>query len=532
MNRNSPESGTDSPRTWEASPPSLLGSKESDRVTDTQPNEGIGGSGEESDPSIVLGDGNAVHMGKGAGGNASRAENQCGQSTDTRGRNVPIQSVSSTLTALSHKAAKDPEHRFRSLERLIDLQMLYASFRKLKRKAAPGVDGVTVDEYEENLDENLRDLERRLKEKRYRARPVRRRYIEKAGSRKRRPLGIPSLEDKIVQQAASWILQSIYEEDFSERSVGYRRNVPGPRKCSYQLSRELNSGVHRWVVEADIRSFFEDVDHDWLLRMLKQRIDDRSFLRLIRKWLKAGVLDAEAGNQWEESVSGTPQGGIISPILANLYLHYVLDLWLEKRVRKKLKGKMLWMRFADDFILCFERKDDAENVLAWLGPRLGEFSLSLAEEKSGLVKFNRWEPDDSGKFTFLGFDFYWARTRRNPNHKMVKRRTSKKKLRAALAGMKAWIWSNRSRPLDWIVEKLRAKLEGHWNYYGVLGNSSALVSYEREVKGLIFKWLNRRSQRKSFTWDVFKDRWKQVWQLPSARVVEEVDPMYQPRLAM
>lgn len=532
MNRKSPDKRTDLPRTWEASPPSLLGSNEPDRVTDTQPQEGIGGSGEESDPSIVLGDGNAVHMGKGAGVESSRAENQRGQSTDTRGRNVPKQSVSRTLTALSHKAAKEPKHRFRSLERLIDLQMLYASFRRLKRKAAPGVDGVTVNEYEENLDANLRDLEIRLKEKRYRALPVRRRYIEKAGSRKRRPLGIPSLEDKIVQQAASWILQSIFEEDFSERSVGYRPNVPGPRKCSYQLSRELNTGVHRWVVEADIRSFFEDVDHGWLLRMLEQRIDDGSFLRLITKWLKAGVLDAESGNQWEESVSGTPQGGIISPILANIYLHYVLDEWLEKRFRQGLKGEVLWMRFADDFIVCFERRDEALDFLDRLGPRLDKFGLSLAAEKSGLVKFNRWEPDDSGKFTFLGFDFYWARTRKNPNHKMVKRRTSGKKLRAALAGVKAWIWSNRSRPMDWIVEKLRAKLMGHWNYYGVLGNSSALVSYEREVKGLIFKWLNRRSQRKSFTWDVFKNRWKQVWCLPPARVVEEVDPMYQPRLAM
>lgn len=502
------------------------------KVTDSQPKEGIGGSGEASDPPIVVGDGNAVHMAKGAGVKASWAENQRGHCTDTRGRNAPKQSVSSTLSALSQKAAKEPKHRFRSLERLIDLQMLYECFYSLKRKAAPGVDGVVVEDYEKNLDENLRDLEKRLKEKRYRAKPVRRRYIAKAGSRKRRPLGIPTLEDKIVQQAASWILQSIYEEDFSERSVGYRRGVPGPRKCSYQLSRELDSGVYRWVVEADIRSFFEDVDHDWLLRMLEQRVNDRSFLRLITKWLKAGVLDAEANNCWEESVSGTPQGGIISPILANIYLHYVLDLWLEKRFRKELEGEMLWMRFADDFIVCFERKRDAENFLVKLGPRLKEFSLTLAEEKSGLVKFNRWEPDSSGKFTFLGLDFYWARTRKNRNHKMVKRRTTRKKLRAALGGMKEWIRTNRHKPLDWIVERLRAKLMGHWNYYGVLGNSQRLGTYEREVKGLIFKWLNRRSQRKSLTWEQLLTRWTTVWKLPRARVVEEIDTAYQPRLAL
>ena len=410
--------------------------------------------------------------------------------------------------------------------------MLYASFRSLKRKAAPGVDGVVVADYERNLDGNLRDLERRLRDKRYRAQPVSRRYIQKAGSRKRRPLGIPTLEDKIVQQAASWILQSIYEADFSERSVGYRRNVPGPRKCGYQLSRELDSGVYRWVVEADIRSFFDDVDHAWLLRMLEQRVDDRSFLRLITKWLKAGVLEAEAENRWEESVSGTPQGGVISPILANIYLHYVLDLWLDKRLRKELGGKMLWMRFADDFIVCFEHKRDAVDFLAGLGLRLREFCLNLAEEKSGLVKFNRWEPDDSGRFTFLGFDFYWARTRKNRKHKMVKRKTTKKKLRAALAGMKEWIRTNRHKPLEWILERLRAKLSVHWNDDGVLGNSPSLVVFEREVKGLIFKWLNRRSQRKSLTWEVLLARWTTVWRLPPARVVEAAETGFQTRLAL
>jgi group II intron reverse transcriptase/maturase len=326
---------------------------------------------------------------------------------------------------------------------------------------------------------------------------------------------------------ASWILQSIYEADFSERSVGYRRGVPGPRQCSYQLTRELFSGEYRWVVEADIRSFFEDVDHDWLLRMLEQRINDRSFLRLITKWLKAGVLEAEEDNRWEESVSGTPQGGNISPILANIYLHYVLDIWLEKRVRKGLGGKMLWMRFADDFIVCFERKCEAQEFLAVLGDRLGKFCLTLAEEKSGLVKFNRWEPDDSGKFTFLGFDFYWSRTRKNREHKMVKRRTSKKKFRAALGGMKDWIRTNRHRGLDWILERLRAKLQGHWNYYGVIGNSSRIRRYEAKVKELVFKWLNRRSQRQSITWSELLERWSGVWRLPPAVLPESKDPRCQ-----
>ena len=197
-------------------------------------------------------------------------------------------------------------------------------------------------------------------------------------------VGIPALEDKIVQHAASRILESIYESYFSERSVGYRRGKPGARQSSYQLSRELYSGIYRWVVEADIRSFFDEVDHEWLVRMLEQRIADRAFVGLIVKWLKAGVLEAEGGSL-QASEAGTPQGGIISPILANIYLHYVLDIWLEKKLRKEFQGRYLFMRYADDLVVCFEWKCDADNFLGQLGGRLGKFSLRLAEEKSGLV---------------------------------------------------------------------------------------------------------------------------------------------------
>jgi group II intron reverse transcriptase/maturase len=240
-----------------------------------------------------------------------RAEGQCGHRTDARGRNAPTQSVSSALSALTRKAEREPKHRFRSLYRLIDLQMLYESFGRLKRNAAPGVDGMTVAAYEKNLDENLRSLLERLKCKRYRAQALKRRYIPKSGG-KLRPLGIPSLEDKIVQHAASRILESIWESDFSERSIGYRRGKPGGREASCELARELDDGKHCWVVEADIRSFFTEVDHDWLTRMLEQRIDDRAFIGLIRKWLKAGVLEPGA-EQLEEPETGTPQGGVVTP---------------------------------------------------------------------------------------------------------------------------------------------------------------------------------------------------------------------------
>jgi RNA-directed DNA polymerase len=379
---------------------------------------------------------------------------------------------------------------------------------------------VTVLDYEENLDENLRSLHRRLIEKRYRAQNVKRRYIPKAGSKKLRPLGIPSLEDKIVQHAASRILESIFEQDFSDRSIGYRKGKPGARESGRQLTRDLDSGTYRWIVEADIKSFFDDVDHDWLVRMLEQRINDRAFTGLIVKWLKAGVLEPGEEHPTRPD-SGTPQGGIISPVLANIYLHYVLDLWIERVISKESRGKVIFMRYADDVIVGFEYKSDADNYLQNLPARLAKFSLSLAKEKTALVKFNRWEPDDSGKFTFLGYDFYWARTKKNPNHKMIKRRTNKKKFRAALTAMKSWIKEARNWPLRLILSSLKARLRGYWNYYSVISNSGMTWRYHAAVMRLVFKWLNRRSQRKSFGWEKFAKLWVEEWQIPAPVCVED-----------
>lgn len=499
------------PRTREPSPPLLLGNQWG---VDDQLAEGVNACGEESDPPILLRDGRTDHMGKG------RAVGQRGHSTHARGTDAPTRSVSSTLSALARKAEGDKEYRFESLYCLIDLQMLYGSFQGLKRSAAPGVDGVTVADYEENLDENLRSLHRRLIEKRYRAQNVKRCYIPKPGGKKLRPLGIPTLEDKIVQRAASQILESIFEADFSDRSIGYRKGKPGARDASYQLSRELYPGTYRWVVEADIRSFFDDVDHDWLVRMLEQRVEDQAFIGLIRKWLKAGVLEPGEEDPLVPD-AGTPQGGVISPVLANIYLHFVLDRWIENVVKENSKGEVIFMRYADDIIVCFERQDDAQRYLHNLEGRLAKFSLRLAEEKTGLVKFNRWESDSSGKFTFLGFDFYWARTMRNREHKMVKRRTNRKKYRAALAKMKEWIREARNWPLRMILSSLRRKLQGYWNYYSVIGNSSATWKYYSAVKMLIYKWLNRRSQRKSYRWSKFKELFIGSWNIPAPRTVEQ-----------
>lgn len=392
--------------------------------------------------------------------------------------------------------------------------MLRESFHALKRKAAPGIDGVTHAAYAEDLEANLADLEKRLAEGRYRATPVKRRWIPKSGG-KLRPLGIPVLEDKIVQHAVRRILEAIWEEDFHDESIGYRPGR-GARQGSQELREALQGGGYRWVVEADIRSFFDHVDHGWLVRMLEERIADGPLIRLIVKWLKAGVMDE---GHVAHPATGTPQGGVISPILANIYLHHVMDQWIGKVVAKHCKGRVLFRRYADDSVVCFEREDDARAYLRALPKRLEKFGLSLAAEKSALVRFDRNEPEQSGRFTFLGFDFYWTRARANRGWVFVKRRTNKEKFRSSLRAMKEWLRKVRCGKLADLLAVLRRKLRGYWNYYGVIGNSSMTAKYQREVNRLLYKWLNRRSQRRSMTWTQFGRRLP-GWDLPPPRVVE------------
>jgi RNA-directed DNA polymerase len=483
------------------------------RANAFQRKEGCASGHQDSDPLIVVGDGSTVHMAK------ERAEGQSGHSTHARGLSRSGYSVSSSLAALRTKAEKEPKHRFRDLYSLIDGQRLCEAYHLLKKRAAPGIDGVTHAEYGDNLAENLRDLETRLREGRYRAQHVKRQWIAKAGSTKLRPLGIPVLEDKIVQQAVRMILEPIWEADFCDESIGYR---PGrqARQSTLDLGVALDSGVYRWVVEADIKGFFDNINHDWLCCMLKERIDDPKLIRLIRKWLKAGVLEE---GRVTRSPEGTPQGGVISPLLANIYLHFVQDLWIRKVVAKESRGRVMFRRYADDSIVCFERKTDAERYLRELPGRLAKFNLELAEGKTALTKFNRWEPETSGKFTFLGFDFYWQGTRKNPLHRIVRRRTTAKKFRASLQAMKEWLIQARSLPVAAIIATLRRKLQGYWNYYGVIGNSARLTRYGHEVKGLVFKWLNRRSQRKSYTWPAFTAAWES-WKLPPPVITEKPPP--------
>jgi len=407
--------------------------------------------------------------------------------------------MQTSLRGIANRAATHKEHRFRNLSGLLNETNLAWSFTFLRKGAAPGADRVDVLEYQQDLESNICNLVERLKGQRYRAKLVRRCYIPKPNGKKR-PLGIPATEDKLVQVAVAKILEAIYEQDFLDSSHGYR---PGrsPQAASKDLARTLLTGKYCWVVEADIKGFFDNIDHEWVIKMLEERIDDRPFLRLIRKWLRAGILETDG--HVVHPVTGTPQGGIVSPVLANIYLHYALDLWFARRITPRCHGEAMIIRFADDFVCAFQYRSDAESFYQALGERLGKFGLEVAPDKTRILRFCRFDLSGSGRFHFLGFEYYWEKTR--TGRLGVKRRTSRKKLRASLANMTDWIRRNRSLRVGQLLSILRAKYRGYWNYYGVIGNSASLVQFFYRSKRILFKWLNRRSQRKSYSWTGFQD---------------------------
>jgi group II intron reverse transcriptase/maturase len=411
---------------------------------------------------------------------------------------MPEQLMPTSLRGIANRAATHKEHRFRNLSGLLNEANLRWCFQFLKKDAAPGVDRVDVLEYQKDPDPHIRDLVERLKQGRYRAKLVRRRWIPKPNG-KMRPLGIPATEDKLVQVAVAKILEAIYEQDFLDSSHGYR---PGrsPQAAAKEMARTLQYGKYCWIVEADIKGFFDHIDHQWMMKMLEERIDDQPFLRLIGKWLRAGILETDG--QVVHPVTGTPQGGIVSPVLANIYLHYALDLWFERRIKPRSRGEAMIIRFADDFVCAFQCRADAESFYRDLGERLGTFGLEVAPDKTRIVRFCRFDLAGSGRFDFLGFEFFWERTR--SGRPGVKRRTSRKKLRASLAAITDWIRRNRHRRAGQLFSILRAKYRGYWNYYGILGNYASLSQFFYRSKRILFKWVNRRSQRRSYTWTGFQ----------------------------
>jgi len=407
--------------------------------------------------------------------------------------------MQTSLRGIANKARADKQHRFRNLYGLLNEEALLSSWPRVKKRAAGGVDHVSAQQYAEDLEGNVGRLVERLKHKSYRARLVRRRTIPKQGGRTR-PLGIPAVEDKLLQIAVARILEAIYEQDFLPSSYGCRPGR-GPQRAVSDLSQELQFGCYGYVVEIDVKGFFDHVDHDWMLRMLEERIDDRPFLRLIGKWLKAGVLEEDG--QVIHPQTGTPQGGCISPILANIYLHYVLDLWFARKIKPRCRLRAFMCRYLDDVVFAFQRRDEAQAFYRAVPARLAKFGLELAVEKSGILRFSRFHLGGKARsFEFLGFEFRWIPDRQGTPR--VTRRTSRKRFRTSLARVTEWIRAERHRPVGWIFARLNRKLLGYYNYYGVRGNSRSLKAFLYQVLKTLFKWLNRRSQRRSYTWQGFQ----------------------------
>lgn len=418
------------------------------------------------------------------------------------------------LQAIAEKASTNKHHRFGGLYRWLNESVLRQCFFCLRKDAASGVDQVTFAAYEQNLEANLKDLVGRLKRKAYRARLVRRKYIPK-GNGKMRPLGIPVLEDKLLQMAVTQILLAIYEPDFLSCSYGYRPGISAHDALG-ELSKQLQFGGYNFVVEADIKGFFDNIQWDWLERMLAQRIKDGALLKLIRKWLRAGIMEEDG--KVTHPQTGTPQGGVISPVLANIYLHYVLDLWFERIVKPQQRGRCQLDRYADDFVACFEYRHEAQAFEQALKARLAKFGLEVAADKTKTLRFGSSGGSHNGRFDFLGFEFYWEPSRKG--QPVVKRRTATKKHLAAIQRVTDWIKEHRDQKLSRMMKTLKAKLQGTWNYYGLIGNSRRMkLLYDAACRAL-FKWLNRRSQRRSLTWAAL-NRLLKRYQVPQPRIVEQ-----------
>jgi RNA-directed DNA polymerase len=445
----------------------------------------------KSDNSIVLGGWESQPHGEGSCDSTQTAK-------ETSSGSVRLgQWMPTSLRCIAQIAKHNKRERFRSLYSLLNKSNLTRSFHSMNKRSASGVDSVSHQEYGLALETNLENLVSRLKEKRYKAKLIKRVYIPKASGAKR-PLGLPATEDKILQSAVTEIISSIYETDFLECSYGYR-----PERSAHQALHSLYHTLTdrtRAVVEADIRDFFGSIDHEILIKMLEQRVDDKALVGLIRKWLKAGVLELDGSVV--NPTTGTPQGGVISPVLGNIYLHYVLDLWLEKVVKPSFRGKVNLIRFADDFVVTFEYETEAKEFMGQLKQRLGKFGLELSPSKTRMLKFNRFE-EGNDRLEFLGFELSWQRNQKG--YKYIAIRTSRKKLASSMQNIKGWLGRNVCFPVNEVIANLNVKLTGYYNYYGIRGNTNSVWRVYETVRSMMFSKLNRRSQRRSYTWESYTD---------------------------
>lgn len=429
------------------------------------------------------------------------------------------ESVRTKLHRIAKKASKEKDYQFTSLYHLMNKELLLECFTRLKGKAASGSDNITKDQYAMNVDANLENLVERLHKMGYKPQPVLRIYIPKAGSQRKRPLGIPTLEDKLVQSGLVKILQAIYEQDFLNDSYGFR-----PRRNCHDALRALSQTVEsqpvHYIVEADIKGFFDNVDHEQLMKFISHRIADKRILRLIQRFLKAGIQE---DGQHKACETGTPQGGVISPLLANIYLHYTLDLWFEKRIKRQCKGYARLIRYADDYVVCFQIETDAKHFEEVMETRLKKFNLEVAPEKTKRFEFGVFaqiKAKSRGKkaatFDFLGFTHYNTRSRDGRRYRM-KRKTVSKRFTAKVVAYKEWLKANRTLPTAQIMKATIAKLRGHFAYYGVTDNSKSLQSFGYWVTQTLYKWLNRRGKRGCYTWEKF-NKLIALYPLPTPRI--------------
>jgi RNA-directed DNA polymerase len=418
----------------------------------------------------------------------------------------PSDWVFTKLERIAALAEQMPQTALRTLSHCLDRDLLWYANRLVRPDAAVGVDGQTYEDFQEGLLERLDQLVDEAHQGTYRAPPVRRTYIPKGTGNETRPLGMPTVADKVLQRAVVMILESIYEQDFHEGSHGFRK-----KRSAHQALDMLRNWLHRkgggFVLDVDVRKYFDTIDHGHLREFLKRRVADGVLLRLIGKWLKAGVLEEGALSYPDE---GTPQGGVISPLLANIYLHYVLDMWFEEKVKPMLKGEAILIRFADDFVLGFTDESDSQLVHELLGPRFAAYGLTIHPEKTRLVRFKRPSGGSTGgqkkpgTFDFLGFTLHWGRTRRGGW--TVKTRTASSRIRRTITRIDDWCRKNRHGPVPEQRAMLNRKLHGHYNYFGRPGNYSPLSRVYRGVLRVWKKWLTRRSRasRVSFTWKRFE----------------------------
>lgn len=432
-------------------------------------------------------------------------------------------SVLTKQQRIAELAKRSPQMGFTSLAYLMDIDWLREAFFRTRKDGAPGVDGQTWSEYAKHLEANLQSLLDRAKSGTYRAPPVRRVHIPKAGSTtETRPIGIPTVEDKILQRAVVMLLEPIYEQDFDAGSYGFRpgRSAHDALEDLWKRTMDYAGG---WILEVDIRKFFDTLDHAHLREFLKLRVRDGVLRRLIGKWLKAGVL--EEGNVSYPD-AGSPQGGVISPLLANVFLHYVLDAWFRQEVQPRLRGRAHLIRYADDFVIVFRHEGDARRVMEVLPKRFGKYGLTLHPAKTRLVCFRRPSPqgsdgktdrqDQPGTFDLLGFTHYWGRTRKGGW--AVKRKTASKRLSRAVRSIAGWCRQQRHRPIREQHAVLSQKVRGHYAYYGITGNSRALAWYLCAVHRAWRRWLDRRNRQREMTWARF-NRLLERYPLPPPRIV-------------